>query len=324
VVPTDVLIVSSANTRGWRVAADELAGSIARAGASVEVVTAEPAPRVRTFMLTDLIQAWAARRAAQRGIAAHEPQAIIYCSITAALLWPRPGGISLDALAAENRPGRHGIWQRRMERRRLAETPLVLAWSEHALDPVRAAPPPNVVVPVPIEPPQAAKGVRDTAAVTYAGDPVKRRLGLVLDAWARARRDGEALVVVGHDIEAARAGVRSAGMVSAVEFRRLLARARVFIAAPRREEYGVAALEALASGCLLVTTPSPGGYPALRLARRLDPRLVDEDLARATRIALDDPRPDYAERAAELLRPFSRAAVDRTVDEQVLPRLLRG
>jgi hypothetical protein len=49
---------------------------------------------------------------------------------------------------------------------------------------------------------------------------------------------------------------------------------------------------------------------------------VGEDLASAIRVALDDPLPGYAERAAELLQPFGRAEVDRTVAESVLPRLL--
>jgi glycosyltransferase involved in cell wall biosynthesis len=319
---TDILIVSAANTTGWRVAAEELAGSIARAGASVEVVAADPAPRVRTFMLTDFVQARTARAAAQRGLDRYTPRAAVYCSITAALLWPRVGAISLDSIAAENRPGRHGLWQRQVERRRLAEASLVLAWSERALDPLVGPRPETVVVPVPVERPASVSGEREIAAVTYAGDPVKRRLPLVLDAWARTRQDDETLVVTGTDDVPPAEGVRNAGEVSPEDFRRLLLRARIFVAAPRREDYGVAALEALACGCVLVTTPSPGPYPALGIARRLDPRLVSEDLPAAIRFALDDPRPGYAERAAELLEPFSRSAVDRTVAERVLPRLL--
>jgi len=322
VAQTDVLIVSAANTTGWRVAAEELARSIARAGASVEVVTAEPAPRVRTFMLTDFVQARAARQAALRGIDLHEPRSIIYCSITAALLWPRPGAIYLDSIAAENRPGRHGVWQRQIERRRLAQAPLVLAWSEGALDALAGPRPETVVVPVPVEPRHIAPAERDIAAATYAGDPVKRRVTTVLDAWARARRGDETLVVTGYDDVATGEGVRSAGIVGPDDFRRLLSRSRVFVAAPRREEYGVAALEALGCGCLLVTTPSPGPYPARDIAKELDPRLVTEDLADAIRVALDDPLPDYAARAAELLAPFSRRAIDQAVAERVLPRLL--
>jgi hypothetical protein len=98
----------------------------------------------------------------------------------------------------------------------------------------------------------------------------------------------------------------------------------VFVTAPRREDFGIAALEALADGAMLVTTPSPGAYPALGLARALDPRLVGEDLAGALRCALDEPSADYAQRAAELLAPFRRSAVAATLSERVLPRLLPG
>jgi len=330
----DILVVSAGNTQGWRTAADELAGSIARAGAAVELVTAEPASRVRTFALTDFVQAREARAAAQRGIEVHDPRAIVYCSVTASLLWPRPGAIFLDSIAAENRPGHHGIWQRSVERRRLRAAPLVMTWSSRSLAPLKGRPPDSVVVPVPIEPaPHAAGGSRDVAAVTYAGDPVKRRLTEVLDAWARGGRGDERLIVAGLPADARERtpglaprldapGVEVAEPMAPAEFHALLARARLLIAAPRIEDYGIAALEALASGCLLVTTPSPGPYPALELARELDARLVADDLAPAIRTALDDPRPGYAERAAELLAPYTRAAVDRTVAETVLPRLL--
>ena len=40
------------------------------------------------------------------------------------------------------------------------------------------------------------------------------------------------------------------------------------------------------------------------------------------RAALDDPLPDYARRAAELLAPFQPEAVDRAVADELLPRLL--
>jgi hypothetical protein len=98
----------------------------------------------------------------------------------------------------------------------------------------------------------------------------------------------------------------------------------VFVTAPRREDFGIAALEALADGAMLVTTPSPGAYPALALARELDPRLVSEDLATALRFALDAPVAGYADRAAQLVAPFGRRAVAATLSERVLPRLLPG
>jgi hypothetical protein len=297
--------------------------SIARAGASVAIVETGTLRRVRTFALTDLVEARAARQACLTGIAEHDPAAIVYCSMTAALLWPRPGAVWLDSVAAENRPGRHGIWQRKVELRRLREAPLVLAMSQRALDPLdRAVAPERVVVmPVPVESSGPPAPARDIDAFTYAGNPEKKRLDYVLDAWSRARRGDETLVVDGTE-RPPTDGVRFAGRMAPAEYRALLRRARVFVAAPQREDYGIAPLEALADGCMLVTTPAPGPYPALDIARQLDPRLVADDLVPALRAALDDPAPMYAQRAAEFVAPFSRQAVDRTVAQQVLPALL--
>ena len=320
--PVDVLVVSVDSTTGWTAAARELAGSLERAGASVAIAGTGTLPPVRTFMLTDLQEARAARRAGERGVAEHDPRALIYCSITAALLWPRPGAIWLDSLAAENRPGRHGIWQRLVEQRRLKQAPLVLEMSPSALGEV---PPPangTVVVPVPVDPSGPLDEPREIDAVTYAGNPEKKRLDYVLDAWESACRDGETLLVAGLERLDPRPGVELAGRLAPGAYRALLRRARLFIAAPRREDYGIAPLEALADGCQLVTTRAPGPYPAFEIAARLDPRLTTDDLASAIRAGLDDPLPGYAERAAELLEPFSRRAVDRTVRERVLPRLL--
>jgi hypothetical protein len=320
----DVLVVALESTPGWRAAARELVQSLERAGARVATVGTGHTPRVRTFALTDLLEARAARKACLRGTAQHDPSAVIYCSITASLLWPRRGAIWLDSTATENRPGRHGVWQRPVERRRLAQAPMVLAMSPRAVGPLEHQRRPDAVVPVPVGPSSGTAAPRDIAAITYAGDPEKRRLEYVLDIWEQARRAGETLVVAGREGIAPRPGVEVAGRLDPAEYRRLLRRARVFIAAPRREDYGIAPLEALADGCLLATTPAPGAYPAREIASQLDPRLVDDDLARAVRTALDDPRPEYAPKAAELLRPFSRQSVDQTVAERVLPRLLSG
>ena len=114
-------------------------------------------------------------------------------------------------------------------------------------------------------------------------------------------------------------GVRFAGTLPRDEYRALLRRARVFVTAPRREDYGIAQLEALADGCRLVTTPSPGPYAALPLARALDARLVSTDLATALRTALDDPAPYDA---GEALAPWRPDTVDAVVANELLPRLL--
>jgi glycosyltransferase involved in cell wall biosynthesis len=322
----DVVLVSLGGTVGLREADAELAGSMRRAGASVEVAAARAVREWRTMAAIELAWALSARRAAR---AAGPARAVLYSSSTAALLAPRPGAIRFDAPAAGNRPGRHGLWQRPVERRRFREASLLVPWSEGGLAEAPVGHAGAVVVPVPVEPSGPA-GDRDIAAITYGAHPEKKGLDRVLAAWAAARRDGEELVVAGLGAARGRAvaagapvaGVRFVGTLPRDEYRGLLRRARVFVTAPRREDHGIAQLEALADGCALVTTPSPGPYAALPIARGLDPRLVTDDLAGALRAALDEPAPGYAERAAEALKPYSHVEVDRVVADVLLPRLL--
>jgi hypothetical protein len=322
----DILLVSLGSTAGWRVADAELAGGLARAGASVAVVSARRPPEVWTFMATDLLWALAARRAARRGIAEHRPRAVLYSTVTAALLWPRRGAIRFDAPAAANRPGRHGTWQRPLERRRLREASLLVPMAEGALAECPAGGRADaVVVPMPVEPSGPPAVTRDIAAITYGANPRKKGLDVVLHAWARARRDGEELVVAGLDALPSGTpvpGASCAGRLTPDRYRALLRRARVFVTAPRREDYGIAQLEALADGCQVATTPAPGPYAALPLIRALDPRLVTDDLAAALRAALDHPSAAYAERAATAISPFRRASVDSLIATELLPRLL--
>ncbi|MCD6727916.1 MAG: glycosyltransferase [Solirubrobacteraceae bacterium] len=324
----DVLLVSLGSTAGLRAVDDELAASLERAGARVAHVRAAPQPAVRTLAYTDLRWALAARRAAVRGLADHRPRAIIYSTTTAALLWPRPGAIRFDALAARTRPGRHGVWQRPLERRRLRRAPLLVPQDAGSLEGAPAGlATPSIAVPVPVEPAGLGEpwALRDVAAVTYAADPEKKGLDRVLAAWSMARRDDEVLVVAGldHDrLPEPPPGVLVAGRLARDDYRALLLRARLFVIAPRREDHGVAQLEALADGCVLVTTPAPGPYVALPIARALDPRLVTDDLVPAIRAALDDPAPRYQERAIPLLAPFTRSAVDRVVADELLGALL--
>jgi hypothetical protein len=347
----DVLLVSLGSTGGLRAADDELLASLRRAGASAELVTPERPAAVRTLMLTDLRWASAARRAARVRLENASARALIYSTTTAALLWPRRGAIRFDAPAAGNRPGRHGLWQRPLERRRLREASLLLPQSVGALG--ELAPSDRLggalVLPVPVEPSAEQGGeieshatvshyepararlpVRDIAAITYAANPAKKGLDRILDAWRAVRRAGEELVVAGVSESELRElgwdvsgeGISVVGTLSRERYRLLLRRARVFVCAARREDYGIAQLEALADGCLLVTTPAPGPYVALPIARELDERLVGEELGVALRIALDEPAPRYAERALHALTPFRRAQVDRIVADELLPRLL--
>ncbi|MES1193944.1 MAG: glycosyltransferase, partial [Solirubrobacterales bacterium] len=141
------------------------------------------------------------------------------------------------------------------------------------------------------------------------------------------RREGEELVVAGLS-GPDREGVRYTGTLEHEEFRALLRRTKVYVTAPRREDYGIAQLEALADGARVVTTPSPGPYAALPLLRRDDLGWVAEpdaaSLGPALRAALDDPTDDaiYAERALDAIAPFRRATVDAIVAGDLLPRLL--
>ena len=321
----DVLLVSLGSTAGLRAADRALAGSLERAGATVAVAAAERPREVRTLALTDLVWARAARAAAVAGIAAHAPRAVLYSTSTAALLAPRAGAIRFDALAAANRPGRHGIWQRPLEARRLRGAAVLIPWDHASLEGAPAGHAPAVVLPVPVEPSGPRPAARDVDVVTYAADARKKGLDRVLAAWARVRRPGEELVVAGTDRlppGAAGVGVRTTGLLPPAEFRALLRRARVFCCAPRREDFGIVQLEALADGCQLVTTPSPGPYAALPLARALDARLVADDVGPALRAALDAPGADYAARAATAVAPFAPAAVDRVVARELLPALL--
>ena len=181
-------------------------------------------------------------------------------------MWPLPGAIRFDACSAANRPGRHGLWQRPLERRRLAAAPLLLPWSEAALRECPAAGARTedaLAVPVAVEPSGPASDARDIAAITYGANPLKKGLDRVLEAWRRRRSrepsaghgaDTEELLVAGvgaRDLQragiavpGAGEGVRLLGALPREEYRALLRRTRVFLCAPRREDYGIAQLEA--------------------------------------------------------------------------------
>ena len=116
------------------------------------------------------------------------------------------------------------------------------------------------------------------------------------------------------------------------EFRAALRRAQAYVGGARWEDFGMAPLETLADGALLVTVPSGGPFEALALARRLAPTLVAdtvaaEPLAAAIRIAFGWPA-DEAERyratAIQLLERFHHSAVQSVVTDQVVPTLLGG
>lgn len=335
--PVDVALVSLGTTPGLRRADDAFAAQLRACGLTCEVhrVAIGAAGRLRRHpAVTDLVEALAARRASRPETAG----VTVFSTVTASFAHrpSRPYAVRFDAPAALNRPGAAGAWQRRAERCALAGARVLLPWSEQA---GRAAPgaAPRVVVPVPMDRPAAAPSERDIDALAYAGNPRKRGLGALLRAWASAGA-GRRLLVGGIEREAAvrwlrRAGVEEPaevewrGRVTHSDWLALAARARLFVNASRWEDYGISQLEALSQGAALVTVPSPGPYEALPIARRLDPRLVDVDLARALGHALalgPEELERYRAAAAEELAPYRPEAVQRTVAERVVPALGLG
>jgi glycosyltransferase involved in cell wall biosynthesis len=325
----DIGLVSLGTTPGLRRADAALADQVRAAGASCRVVQvrigAAGALR-RNAAVTDLVEGLAARRAV-RGL---DARAVIFSTVTASLLQRTPAvpwAVRFDSTAALNRPGASGAWQRAREREVLSRAPLLLPWGDeiaHATG--------GIVVRVPVDE-VAPAAHRDIDAIAYAGYPHKRGLDVLCEAWGKAARPGERLVIGGIERERGMewlsrqgleepAGVEWRGLVAREEWLTLVARSRVFVNASRREDHGLAQLEALAAGCALVTVPSAGPYEALPLARALAPELVSQDLAPALRAGLDLAEPEaYAVHARELLGPFRAGVVERVVAGSVLPAL---
>ncbi len=340
----DIVLVSLGTTMGLREADAALARQITAAGATCRVVRATMGASGalrRRMALTDVIEGLAARRAA-RSVAG----AVIYSSVTAALLQPArvPAAVRFDATAALNRPGPGGAWQRRRERSVFARASLLLPWSEEAQrSALAAASPPapaSVVLPPPV-PFGPARRIGGPDVVAYAGDPLKRGIDLLYEAWRTARPEGGRLAVAGLEPgeamrRLARAGVSEPpgvewmGEVPRERWLATVASARVFVNASRHEDWGLAQMEALSAGTPLVTVPSSGANVALPLAAALAPDLVASErsppaLIRALRagLALDyAARERYAAAAQRLLEPYRDEGLRRRVADHVLPVLL--
>jgi glycosyltransferase involved in cell wall biosynthesis len=356
----DIALVSLGTTPGL-VRSDAAFASLVRAaGASCEItrvrIGATGALR-RHAAVTDLVEAIAARRAAR---AAHG-RAIVFSTITAALLQPQPRvpfAIRFDATAALNRSGPAGAWQRRAEQRPLRDAALLMpvsrgaeaALPEHGVAPV-------LRVPIPIEEIEGAP-TRDIDAVAYAGYPRKRGLEVLCEAWAQAGPANGRFVIGGLDREKGvgwlrrcgvdePVGVEWAGSLPRDEWLALVGRARTYVNASRWEDFGLGPLEALAAGTPLVTVPTPGSFEALPLARQLDagsarlgsPVAADghaaagslvttgidaSSLAAALRAGLGltaRQRDEYATAARDLLAPYRESRVVELVRTKVLPAL---
>ena len=304
----------------------------------------EPLP---TLMLTDLAWARAARAAARRPRSrGARPRARSSTRrTTAALLWPRPGAIRFDALGGRQppRPPRPLAAPARApapaRRRRCCCRGARAGCARRPTRPRAATA--RSCCPVPVEPSgPAARRARDIAAITYAANPRKKGLDRVLAAWRRAARRardadgrrGAASSPARRPRSCSSAGLRrrpasracaSSARSRPSEYRALLRRARVFVCAPRREDYGIAQLEALADGCQLVTTRRARalrGAADRARARRAAGRRRPRRRRCARRSTSRCPATPSAR--ARRSRRSRREAVDRLVAEQLLPRLL--
>jgi glycosyltransferase involved in cell wall biosynthesis len=339
----DVALLSLGTTMGLRNADAALAELLTAAGLTCEVVRVRMGATGRLrrqITVIDLVEGLAARRAAR---ATRGARSVIVSSATTSLLIERPRvpwAVRFDSPTALNRPGWSGAWQRARERHVFRAADVLLPWGRAAADatePLLAGVtrrPRMIPLPVTIEAPAdhepAPRG--DVAGshevVAYAGWLWKRGIDVLCAAWNEVAPADLRLVIGGADREAglawlARCGVREprnvewAGAVPHLAWLARVARARAFVNASRREDHGIAQLEALAAGTPLVTVPSPGAYEALPIARRLAPELVSDDLAAALRALDHVDRDDYARRAQAEMAPYRREAVLAIVRDQL-------
>jgi hypothetical protein len=343
----DVLLLSLGTTLGWRAADAVFVDQLRDAGASVMAVTVRMGATRRlrrAYPVTDLVEAVAARRALRSALRRERPRSLVISSTTAAMLAGVEDlayAVRLDAPARLNRPGVHNAGLHALERRALARARLVLPWSRAALAGLPDGAARAIVVPPPVASSGEPPAGRERLAVAYTPDVKAKGLDVVCAAWAQAGIEDARLLVFGVERDRALAHLRRVGVPPPAgvdfrgktppdEFRAALRRARAYVGGARWEDFGMAPLEALADGALLVTVPSGGPFEALSLARELAPELVTasidpEPLGAALRaaFALPDERVEsYRAQAARLLEPYRTEAVKGVVAREVLPALL--
>ncbi len=345
----DLLQVSLGTTRGLRSSDAWFADFTRRAGVSIETIgvrVGATAALRRAYPVTDLVEAVAARRATASGLARMRPRAVVFSTTTAALLAPDPNcpfAVRLDAPARLNRPGVHNAPVHALERRSLSRARLVLPCSvaaETALPPGSAR---SVVVPPPVRVSAEAHHPRECLAVAYTPDPKAKGLDLLCKAWVRAAIPDARLEVFGIEPAVARRHLRRTGAPEPAnvswrgwtppeQFHAAVARSQAFISSARWEDFGMAQLEALALGALLVCTATQGPFEAGSIARELRAELVAPDLNPESlavcvthAFALDEASEKaYRGDALTRLVPYRAETIARTIAERVLPTLLGG
>ena len=345
----DLLQISLGTTHGLRISDAWFARLAERAGVSVETVGVRVGMTDvlrRAYPVIDLVEAVAARRATASALRRTRPRAVVFSTTTAALLAPATRcryAVRLDAPAAMNRPGAHNRLLHALERRSLAAAALVLPTSVVAARALPAGSAPAVVVPPPLVVSELrSSSGREPLAVAYTPDPKAKGLDILCWAWRLARVPPDARLEV-FGIEPARArrhlrrtgipeppNVRWRGLTSAEEFHKALAGCRAFVTSARWEDFGMAQLEALALGALLVCAATDGPFEAGEIARELNPELVAADqspdalaacISRA--FALGEREADeYRASVPARLASYRPDAVARTIAEQVVPALL--
>jgi glycosyltransferase involved in cell wall biosynthesis len=346
--PVDLLLLSLGTTRGLRIADAQFAEMARQAGASVELAGTRigALDRFRRgYPANDLVEALAARRALRSALSRLRPGAVVFSTTTASLLAGElecPFAVWLDSPARLNRPGMRNAPLHLLERRQLGRAKLVLVQSEPAIAALPNGAAQAVVISPPIEIPPPRTMRSDPLVVAYTPDPKAKDLELVVRAWAEVRAPRAHLQVTGIAPAAAReflarCGITElpprlelAGMLAAGEFHKLLYRTRVFLSAARWEDFGMAPLEALARGAVLVGAPAGGPFPALAIARELAPRFVAGDraprsIAHALDEALSAEAPElsaYQTAARDRLRPYRERVTVKRLRESVLPQLL--
>ncbi len=354
---SDLLLVSLGTTRGLRLADAQLVSMLREAGASVEAVSTRIGwtNRLRRgYPANDVVEAIAARRALAAGMRTHRPRALVLSSTTVALLAGRPDvpyAVWLDSPARLNRPGALNAPLHWLERRQLARARVLLPHSPGTVAALPSDAAPSVMIPPPV--PAAPRPsdsdsdshshshLREHFAVGYTPDPKAKGLALLCAAWERAALPGARLLIAGIPPERARAflarrgatlpaGAEVVGMLPQPAFRELLSRARVFVSAAQWEDFGIAPLEALDRGAVLVGAPAGGPFPALALARELAPEFVATErtagaLATALQAALaasDERLAAYRAAARAELGPYRPEASVARLRDDVLPLLL--
>lgn len=346
----DVLVLSLGTTRGLQVADAELLEMLRDADASATVVGVRMglSGRLRRgYPLTEMVEAYAARRALAAGIRRHKPRSLILATSTNSLLTDTEGlpfAVWFDAPGRENRAGLRNSVIHVLERRSFKRAAVLLPWSPQAMTTL----PRGIAPALPISPPIANSSgstssiERERLVVAYAPEPWGKGLELVCRTWSVAGAAvGARLQIMGITPERGLdyldscglelpAGAEFPGMVTQDEFHAVLDRASVFLSGARWEDFGLAPLEALDHGAALVAAPGAGPFPALAVARSLEPRFVAADLSppalaealQAALSATDEELAQYRARALTLLEPYRREHIVERLRDEVLPRLL--